>query len=135
MQIVYAYKSAAVSVDHEGPVSRLVPGSTLRKFSSVPVHMILPCDSAYLSLFYDYLAKMVRKDSRRADPVFETLDHFASLHIRSLAISPVAGCGRFLAKLDESMVRFLGVADEMQHANVFMACAALAWRFSIHGDD
>lgn len=135
MQIVYAYKDAAVKVDCEGPVSPLVPRFAMRAFSSVEPEPILPCDRIYLALFYNYLGEMVKKDATRQHPVFETLWHFASLHSRSLAYSPIAECRRLLASIDEAMVKFLGATGRMKHAEAYAACLALAWRFAIHGDD
>lgn len=135
MQIVYAYKNAAVSVDCEGPVSPFVPRFALRAFAGVEADLLLPNDRVYLSLFYDYLAQMVQKDATRKNPVFETMDNFAALHCRSLSASPAAYCPRLMASIDIALVGFLGLGAEMNHAAVFAACRALAWRFAIHGDD
>lgn len=135
MQIVYAYKDAAVSVDCEGPVSPLVPRAALRAFAGVAAELLLPCDRVYLSLFYHYLSEMVQKDATRQRPVFETLQHFAALHSRSLSASPASDCKRLLLSIDMAMVNFLGLGTDMNHAAAFAACRALAWRFAIHGDD
>lgn len=136
MTIVFAYKSASVTVECLGPVSRAVPRFAMSSFSGVRADSLLPADSVYLSLFYDALATMVKNDAERTHPVFETLWHFAALHARSLAVSPVAECSRLLAQIDEAMVRFIGLsATGMNHALAYAACRALAWRFAIHGDD
>jgi len=135
MQIVYAYKNAAVKVERDGPVSPRVPKFAMAAFADVPAESVLPSDRIYLSLFYDYLAEIIQNDALRKSPVFETLLHFASLHSRSLSVSPAASCDRLLASIDEAMVRFLGATGEMRHAEAYAACRALAWRFAIHSDD
>lgn len=135
--IVFAYKSAAVTVECCGPIERKPAGGVGRLFRRVDPSPILPTDRLYLSLFYDQLGKMVDKDSERLSPVFRTVGNFADLHARSLASSPVFSNTRLLARIDESLVRLLGPSGDrpMRHTLVANCCRALAWRFAIHADD
>lgn len=136
-QIVFAYKSAAVKVDCSGPVTQRPPQAARNFFAGVNANRLLPDDRIYLSLFYDQLAKMTREDWFRKKPVFATLGHFAALHGRSLAASPVFADDRLLASIDEGLVWLMGAAayKPMNHALAISACQALAWRFAIHADD
>lgn len=136
-QIVFAYKSAAVKVDCEGPVTQRPPQAVRNFFAGVDASPLMPDDRTYLSLFYDQLGKMTREDWFRKKPVFRTLGHFASLHGRSLAASPVFANNRLLASIDEGLVRLMGAAsgNQMNHVLAISACQALAWRFAIHADD
>lgn len=135
MQIVYAYKDAAVKVDREGPVSPLVPRHAMRAFREVEAELLLPCDRVYLSLFYDFFGQIVQNDAVRQKKVFENLEQFRAMHSRSLAASPAAGCRRLLEGIGLAMVKFMGSGTAMPHSKAFAACRALAWRFAIHGDD
>lgn len=135
--IVFAYKNAAVEIECSGPLLPAPTPEIRSLFRGVAAESVLPGDRIYLSLFYNRLAKMVIDDRKRLSPVFRTVGHFAALHGRSLASSPAASLDRLLDSIDLALVRMLGPSGDssMQHSRAATACAALAWRFAIHGDD
>lgn len=130
----------AVSIDTPKPEPVLLAwAEPLRPI----VSKMLPKDRQYLANFYDAMAFVLLRDSKRDEPIVSTVGKFADFHAGSLQMaidrSEVGKYPGLGEAIDEVFVKAIGAEDSRldgdRRTKLTAACGVLSWVFQIHRDE
>lgn len=140
--LFFAYRGKSMGVQWPVPAATSKPTAAAMEWSKdLGADSCLPADRAYYSSFYHALEQVVDRDGLRTQPVIDTTEKFARFQAGSLDLAidqknvgKYEGLGR---RIDNVFKAALG--DDVQaitpevREKLKAACAAIAWRFAIHG--